>query len=367
MPSDITSYVPSWITPATGYSTNASAASDHSVIRLFWNESPYPLTEKAREVLLNFDSANRYPDLRQTRLREAIGTYIGVDADRVVPGAGLDDVLNTVATLFLEPDDEVIIADPTFGVYRSLFALHGASIRNVPLGTAPGFELDSEGIIDAVSDKTKMIVLCNPNNPTGNVIPRERIEKIVENVTCPVIIDEAYAEFSEVNHVDLTDRFDHVVVLRTMSKFAGLAGMRVGYGIFPDALMPYARRVMPSFCNISLLAAEVAIACLEDLDNVMVNRDRIIAERTRVFEALNGIGGLTAYPSATNFILFATPLADSTPILDALAERGVMIRRLGNEGLENTLRVSIGSPDENTAFLDALESVMADIRKASAV
>jgi histidinol-phosphate aminotransferase len=269
-----------------------------------------------------------------------------------------------MGTLFLQPGDEVIITEPTFGVYRSLFTIHGASITNVPLSAAPDFSLDAEGVVAAVTDKTKMIVLCNPGNPTGNVVPRDRIEHVVENVSCPVLIDEAYAEFSDADHIDLAGKHDHVVVLRTLSKFAGLAGMRVGYGVLPEALAPYAMRVMPSFCNISLLSAEVAVAFLEDEDNRMVNRDRIVAERSRVFDALAQIDGITPYPSATNFILFATPLADSTPILDGIADHGVVIRRLGDKGLEHTLRVSIGSPDENTAFLDALTSVMNSIVKA---
>ncbi len=364
MTSDITSYIPSWITPASGYTTNASTDSDRPVIRLFWNESPFPLTPKAQAVVSSFTGANRYPDLYQNRLRAALGDYVGVDASRVIAGAGLDNVFESIATLFIEPGDEVIISDPTFGVYRSLFTMRGARITNVPLGPAPGFELDAQGIVAAVTDRTKLVVLCNPNNPTGNVIPRNRIEHVVENVSCPVVIDEAYAEFSDVNHVDLTNRHEHVVVLRTLSKFAGLAGMRVGYGVFPEVLAPYARRVMASFSNISLLAAEVAIASLQDLHILNAQRDKLVEERERVFDALDAIDGLTPYRSNTNFILFKTPLPDSTPILDGLSEQGVVIRRLGDKGLESCLRVSIGSPEENDAFLAALEAVMERMKQA---
>jgi histidinol-phosphate aminotransferase len=365
--SDITSFIPSWITPASGYTTNASTDSDRPVIRLFWNESPFPLTPRAQAVVESFTGANRYPDLHQDRLREALGAYVGVDASRVIAGAGLDNVFDSVATLFVEPGDEVIISDPTFGVYRSLFTMRGATVTNIPLGQAPGFELDAEGIVAAVSDRTKLVILCNPNNPTGNVIPQDRIEHVIANVSCPVIIDEAYAEFSDVNHVDLTDRHDHVIVLRTLSKFAGLAGMRVGYGVFPEVLAPFARRVMPSFCNISLLASEVAIASLEDLDILNAQRDQLVAERQRVFDAIDAMDGMTPYTSNTNFILFETPLRDSTPILDGLAERGVVIRRLNNEGLEGCLRVSIGSPEENDAFLTALAAVTERMQQAEVV
>lgn len=362
MPRDITSFVRTWITPSTGYTPGASELTDRPVVRLDWNESPYPLTPKAQEALISFSRSNRYPDYRQTPLREALGAYIGVDPERVVPGAGLDDVLNTIGMLFIEPGDEVVIADPTFGVYRSLYALHGATIRTVPLGPAPGFGLDVDGII-AAADTAKMIVLCNPNNPTGHIIPREHIQQVVENVSCPVLIDEAYAEFAGISHMDLADRYDHVIVLRTLSKFAGLAGLRVGYGVFPHALLPYLHRVTPAFANISLLAAQIAIAALDDLDLLLTQRDEIVAERQRVFDALNGIEGLVAWPSGTNFILFDTPLEDSRSILQALAAQDIFIRRPANPGLEHRLRVSIGTPGENSAFIEALRSIMANVRE----
>lgn len=365
MAKEITNYVRSWITPASAYTPGASELTDRPVVRLDWNESPYPLTPGAQEALESFRNSNRYPDYRQAPLRAALGEYIGVNPERIVPGAGLDDVLNTIAMLFIEPGDEVLIADPTFGVYRSLYALHGATVTNVPLGPAPEFRLDAEGIVAAVSDKTKMIVLCNPNNPTGHIIPREDIEHVVTNVSCPVLIDEAYAEFAGISHMDLADTQDHVIVLRTLSKFAGLAGLRVGYGVFPEALLPYLQRVTPAFANISLLAAEIATAALHDLDVLMQQRDQIVAERDRVFNALNSIEGLTAYPSGTNFILFATPLADSTPILRNLAEQDIFIRKPGNPGLEHCLRVSIGTPEENSAFLAGLEAAMENVREGS--
>lgn len=359
MARDMRSFVRSWITPAAGYTPGASELTDRPVVRLDWNESPYPLTPGAQAAMASFRNSNRYPDYRQAPLRKALGEYIGVDPERIVPGAGLDDVFNTIAMLFLEPGDDVVIADPTFGVYRSLFALHGATITDVPLGPPPGFALDAEGIVGAVGEKTKLVVLCNPNNPTGHVIPREQIEYVVDNVSCPVLIDEAYAEFAGISHMDLADRHDHVIVLRTLSKFAGLAGLRVGYGVFPGTLLPYVAKVTPAFANISLLSAEIAIASLADLDLLMAQRDQIVSERERVDAALNAANGLTAYPSGTNFILFATPLADSRPILQGLAARDVFVRKPSHPGLEHCLRVSIGSAEENTAFLDALSEVLA--------
>jgi histidinol-phosphate aminotransferase len=362
---DITSFVRSWITPITGYTPAASLkSSDRPIIRLDLNESPFGLTPKAQEALISFDRSHRYPDFRQTGLRNALGAYVGKDPERIVVGAGLDDVLNTLGMLLIEPGDEVIIADPTFGVYRNLYSLHGAKVTDVPLGPAPEFALDAEGIVAAVTNRTKLIVLCNPNNPTGHLIPRERIEHVVANVQCPVVIDEAYAEFSGMSHLDLAETYDNVIIGRTLSKFAGLAGMRVGYAVVPEALEGHAARVTPAFANISYVAAEVAIASLQDLDILSNNRDILIEERTRVTSAINAMDGLTAYPSATNFILVATELADSTPIQEALAQRDIFIRRPANPGLEHCLRPCLGTPEENSAFLAALAPIVAGVQKA---
>lgn len=359
----VTDYVRSTLAPAEGYHPVASRLSDATAIRLDWNESPYPLSPTAQSVLNAFDRGHRYPDYSQAPLREALGEYVGFPPERIIPGAGLDDVINTLAMILIEPGTEVIIHDPTFGVYRSLFSLHGAEVVNVPLGPAPGFDVDADAIIAAVTDKTRLIMICNPNNPTGNTLERSAIERIISNVSCPIAIDEAYAEFSGLDHLDLARAHDHVIVLRTLSKFAGLAGFRVGYGIFPEPLLPYAQRALPAFCNISALSAEVAIASLQDLDHLKANRDELVVQRMRVIDALNSMAGVTAYPSATNFVLLRLPVEDSAIVQRGLEERGVFVRRYGTQGwgLGDALRVSIGLPAENDAFLSALADVLSTL------
>lgn len=359
----ITDFVRPSLASAVGYAPVASRLMGGSVVRLDWNESPYPLTPKARQALQSFTRGNRYPDYQQTPLREALGAYVGFDPVQIVTGAGLDDVINSMMTLFLEPGTEAIISDPTFGVYRSLITLHGAAVVNVPLGSAPNFALDVDGIIAAVNENTRLVMLCNPNNPTGHLIPREDVERLVDGVSCPVAIDEAYAEFAGTDHLDLVRSRENVIALRTLSKFAGLAGMRVGYGIFPEALAPFLARITPAFGNISALSSDVAIASLQDLDVLEANRDKLVVERTRVIAALDAMPGVTPYPSSTNFVLFRLPVEDSTVILDGLVGRNVYVRRYGATGwgLHDCLRVSIGLPEENDAFLDALRDVLAHL------
>ncbi len=359
MSKSITGYVRSQVSPAGSYRL---AAREHHPenIYLNLNESPYPLSPKARQVIREFNAGNRYPDFSQAPLRKQIGEYVGFPAERIALGAGLDDVFSVLATLFIEPGKEVVISNPTFGIYASLFPLHGARIVDVPLSPAPDFTFNPDGVIAAVNENTAFVMICNPNNPTGNLLPMEDIEKVVTSVDCPVAIDEAYAEFAGVDHLELARKYSNVIILRTLSKFAGLAGIRVGYAIFPEDMTDYLPAAVPAFANISALSAEIAIASLNDLDYLAANRDEQVKERERVTAALNKIPNITAYPSTTNFVMFDVPGDDATYALDALKERRIYVRHYPSPdlGLVGHLRVSIGLPEENTAFLSAIEEVI---------
>lgn len=361
MSKSITGYVRAAVSPAGAYRL-ASREHHPESIFLNLNESPYPLSPKAQNALTTFANGNRYPDFTQAPLREAIGEYVGFPADQIAVGAGLDDVFSILATLFVEPGKEVVISDPTFGVYSTFYPLHGATIIDVPLGDAPDFTFDPDGVIAAVNDNTAFVMICNPNNPTGNLFPLEDVEKVVASVNCPVAIDEAYAEFSGIDHLHLARKYSNVIILRTLSKFAGLAGIRVGYAIFAEDMVPYVAAAVPAFANISAVSAEVAIASLQDLEHLSANRDEQVSERGRVIALLNEIPGVTAYPSATNFIMFDVPGDDASPILKELNDRYIYVRHYPNpaHGLAGHLRVSIGLPEENTKFLTALEEIITE-------
>jgi histidinol-phosphate aminotransferase len=347
------------ITPEGAYHRDEPDTGGHEPVRLNWNESPFGLSPKARAAFDAFRTGNTYPEIDQAPLRAAVGAYLDVDPERVVIGAGLDDVINTLAMTIAEPGAEIVISEPTFGVYRSLFRLHGATVIDVPLGPAPGFAFPADAIIDAVSERTRLIIVCNPNNPTGTLFPRDEIVRVIEAVDCLVAIDEAYAEFSGVDHTDLALTYDNAITLRTMSKFAGLAGFRVGYGVFPEALMPWFRRAAPAFFNVSAPAAAVAIASLDDLDHLNANAARIVAERDRLAAALGAIPGVTVYPSATNFLLVALPLDDARPVVDALAREGLLVRGYGEGNLKHCIRISIGLPEHHDRLISIIERELA--------
>jgi histidinol-phosphate aminotransferase len=347
------------IEPEGAYHRDEPDTAGHEPVRLNWNESPFGLSPKAQAAFDSFRAGNTYPEIDQAPLRAAVGRYLDVDPERIVVGAGLDDVINTLAMAIAEPGTEVIISEPTFGVYRSLFELHGATVTDIPLGPAPDFAFPADAIIDAASDRTRLILICNPNNPTGTLFSREDIVRVIEAADCLVAIDEAYAEFAGVDHTDLALAYDNVITLRTMSKFAGLAGFRVGYGVFPEALMPWFRRAAPAFFNVSAPAAAVAIASLDDLDHLRANARRSIAERDRLAVALDALPGTRVYPSATNFLLVALPVADARPVVEALARDGLLVRGYGEGDLQSCIRISIGLPEHHDRLITVVERELA--------
>ena len=343
---DLPSYV-----PATGAAKKADR-----LIRLDMNESPYGPSPRTRATLMDFVQTNRYPDFAQSALRNALSGYTGVPVEQIICGAGLDDVFTTLAHLLIEPSDEVIISEPTFGVYRPLFTLHGANVVNVPL--SPGFDLQPDLLLGAITDRTKIVIVCSPNNPTGNLFPVAEVESICANARCLVAIDEAYVEFSGRSHVSLMERYPNVMILRTMSKWAGLAGLRVGYGLVPEQLLEAVGHVVPPFHNVGLLSAEAAIASLEDRDFLMEQVSQTCAARDELNARLRTIRGLEPLPTVTNFILVRTPHDDARPLVQAIADRGVLVRGYGDPLLQPYFRVTVGTPAENQAFVAALSDAI---------
>lgn len=327
-------------------------------IRLDMNESPYGPSPKAQAAIASFVTSNRYPDFDQWALREAIASYTGVTAGQIFCGAGCDDVLNLLAQAVLEPGNEIIISEPTFGVYRMQANLQGATTVNVPL--VEGFQLDPEAILAAVTGRTKYIVICTPNNPTGNDLDPAAVERIVQGAPCLVVIDEAYSEFAGTSYLDYVDSYPNVVVFRTMSKFAGLAGMRVGYGVFSRAMAPHMENIIQPCHNVSMVSGEAAIASLQDLDYLMGVVERIVASRNELAANLREIPGVEPYPSSTNFLLVRLPVDDAGPVASELADRGILVRHFGNPalGLSDCLRVTIGTPAENEQFLRELTDIL---------
>jgi|YelNatPaOPRAMG01_1025707.scaffolds.fasta_scaffold09147_4 histidinol-phosphate aminotransferase len=336
------------------------------IIKLDGNENPYGCSPLVYQALVAYPYYHNYPDPEQRELREALERYTGIGRDHIVCGMGSDELIDLVLRLFLNPGDEVINCPPTFGMYAFSTNICGGQVINVP--RKEDFSLDLAGIIKALSPKTKVIFIASPNNPTGNVTREEEIVELVSTDKV-VVVDEAYFEFSNVTVAHLVPRYPNLMVLRTFSKWAGLAGFRIGYGIFPLDVARYLMRIKLPY-NVNAAARLAALASLADLEYLRNNITKIINERERLFHRLQGMKQLTPYPSQANFILCSVTCASNSsctndvPVVNArriwrlLRNRGIFVRYFDVPELQQYLRISVGKPEENQALAEALESII---------
>lgn len=330
-------------------------------IKLASNENPWGPSPKALQVLEQAaTSLHRYPDGGAYALRQALATKWQMPHDQILVGNGSDEIISLLIKTFLAPGDEAVMADLTFVMYRlSVLGGHGVPIE-VPL---KNWMHDLAAMVDAITDRTRLFFICNPNNPTGTMLSAKEIEavltKIPEHVV--VVFDEAYYEY--VRDAEYPDSLRYVrdgrpvVVLRTFSKIYGLAGLRVGYGITTSEIAGYVNRVRLPF-NVNSLAQEAAQAALLDEEHVTKSRAMNEAEMTFLEEGLTKMGFKTI-PSQANFIYCDVGM-DGAAMYDALLREGVIVRHIRG----SMIRVTIGQPTENRRFLDAVEHVLPTLSKS---
>jgi len=297
-----------------------------------------------------------YPQDETSILKEALAEALGVQAGQLVVASGGDQVIELLVSGMLREGEEVVAVSPTFSMYPRFAAMRRLGYRPVEL--APGFALDPAKVLDAVSPETGMIVLCNPNNPTGNQFKMEAVLELVEGFSGPVLVDEAYAEYGEHSLAGEAAERENLVVLRTFSKAYGLAGMRLGYAV-ANARLAQAlnERCLPPF-PVSSLTLWAGISVLRNRDRVEAAVRETKEERKRLVEALNGLPGVQAFPSATNFVLFDTE-KPYTEVYDGLNRHGVRVRSIGRvPGYDDCLRVTVAPTREAAEFLRALEVVI---------
>jgi histidinol-phosphate aminotransferase len=324
-------------------------------VKLASNENPLGPSPKALAVLSEAaETLNRYPDGGAHRLRAALADRYKVAADQVIPGNGSDEIIGLLVRAFLTPGDEAVMADQTFVIYRmEVTAAHGVPVV-VPL---KNWRHDLPAMVEAVTSRTRLLFVCNPNNPTGTMVTAAEVDELMARVPEDVIVvfDEAYYEY--VQSREFPDSLQYVklgrnaVVLRTFSKIYGLAGLRIGYGLTTKEITGYLNRVRPPF-NANSLAQKAALAALEDEEHVVQSRAMNQTEMARVRAGLVALG-FQPLPSEANFLYFDVGRA-GRPVFDALLREGVIVRHI--EG--PMLRVTIGLPEENTRMLDALKQVL---------
>lgn len=323
--------------------------------KLDGNENPYGCPPEVRAALARTD-LHIYPDPMHRRLRQGLAEYVDCPADRILCGNGSDELIDLLFRAFLAPGDEVIDCPPSFGMYS--FTAEVCSGRTVAVPRRPDYSLDVAAIGAAVTDRTKLVVLCSPNNPTGNTVSNEELGALLD-LGPVVLLDEAYAEFAGRSFARRALSEPNLVVLRTFSKWAGLAGLRVGYGVFPPEIIAQLWKIKPPY-NVNaagLVAAEAALAARRDWQWAI---DAIVAERDRLFERLGTVEYLEPVPSESNFILCHVRRGSARDLRDKLIRRGIFLRYFDKPGLRNAIRVSVGRPDDTDALIAALNEVTPD-------
>lgn len=326
------------------------------LVKLDANENPYGPSPRAREALAREPHYHIYPDPGHTRLRAALSDYTGQPAERILCGAGADELIDLILRLCLSPGEAVIDCPPTFGMYSFDTGVVGGQVVAVP--RLPDFGLDVEGIERAAAASgAKVLFLTAPNNPTGNLMPPEELERLLR-LPLLVVVDEAYVEFAGVGQGfgAWVGRHENLAVLRTFSKWAGLAGLRVGYGLLPEWLAGQLWKIKQPY-NVSVAGQEAAVASLEDRATLLGNVARIVAERGRLLALLAEIPYLRPAPSAANFILCRVVGRPAGELKLALERDGLLVRYYSSALLRDYIRVSVGTPEQSDALLAALREL----------
>ena len=348
---DIPEYV-----PGRSIEQVAREAGRDDLIKLASNENPFGMSPRAAAAInAAIPRAAQYPEVYETELQDALAAHCGVGSANIITGNGADSIIYLAALAFLKPGDEVIIPELTFDMYAIAARSKGA----IPVSAAmPNLEIDADQILSAVTERTRMLFLCNPNNPTGTLLAQSGLDRL--RAALPdrvfVVYDEVYADFAP------PDRMPSLaapavagecgaVVVRSLAKSHGLAGVRFGYGIASAETIAVLQRVRPPF-DTSVLAQRAAVAALTDAEFLRRTVSNNDAGRRAITAGVEELG-MQPVPSAANFVLFDTG-RDAAALAAALEQRGVIVRVPRAPRLSGYLRVSVGVPDEMQRFLAAL-------------
>ena len=360
---DIEKWIRADLIALGGYSAHKSPDAlaegfpEERVIKLDANENPYGPSPRVQKALAEYHRWYVYPDADQTRLRQQLQEYTGIDADHIVAADGSGELLDDILCLFLEPGDEVINCLPTFDLYRLRTLINNGRLVNIPRDE--NFAVDIKAVKAAISRKTKLVILSNPNNPTGNLTARKDILDLVDTGV-PVLIDEAYYEFCGETVVPSVSRYKNLMVLRTFSKWAGIAGLRMGYGIFPPEIARYLMKIKLPY-NVTMAAAIAVQESLKDAEYLTGRVKAIIAERERLFAELEKLEWLKPFPSQANFIFCRILKGNACELHKKLQDRGIILRYFDQPLVQNGIRISVGKPEHTDAVIKALQELEEEI------
>ncbi len=326
----------------------------HALIKLNSNESPYGPAPQVLRALGDHGNYNNYPDTDSNALRQSLAAYTGVDDRLIVVSHGSNELINLLWHIFLSPGDNIICCPPTFSLYTTVTAFCGAHVLEAP--RTEDYEVDVERILKALTPQTKLIVLCSPNNPTGNPVAEEDVLALLETGRI-VVVDEAYVEFSDNpgGFAHLVPEHQNLIVLRTFSKWAGLAGLRIGYGLFPAWIVAYMRRAQCPF-EVNVAGHIAAIETLKQLDYTLAKVQQIVQERERLFTMLASHPFLKPFPSQGNYILTHVNHQDvsMSQVRAQVEAHGILLRYFNTPYLRDFVRITVGLPEHTDKLAQAL-------------
>jgi histidinol-phosphate aminotransferase len=331
------------------------------VLKLDGNENPYGPSPKALAAIAGERNYHIYPDPDQRKVRDALAAHLGVDAARIVCGLGSDDLIDLVMRATLTPGDGVVNCPPTFGMYPFSTEVCGGRVIDVP--RQESFALDVVGI-ERAAPAAKLIFLASPNNPTGNRMSEEELLRLLA-LDLIVVIDEAYVEFAghhdgAASAVKLVEQNENLVVLRTFSKWAGLAGLRAGYGVMSPVLASVLMTIKQPY-NLNVAAGVAMLASLEDRALLDERACTIAGTREKLAKLLAAIPWIVPYPSEANFILCRLDGVDAVEVKERLARRGIFVRHFDTPALRNHLRISVGLEEHSAIVVGALREIGAEL------
>lgn len=329
-----------------------------SVIKLGSNENQYGPYEAAQKAMAEeIGLINIYPERNYILLKELLAEKFGVKSDWISLGHGAGNVLDSVAKTLLEDGDEVIVPQQSYRLYREISKIMGAKVVEVSL--TDKYEIDLKDFADALTEKTKIVWLCNPNNPTGSVVPKEKMDWFVEQLpeNCWLVVDEAYAEFADQELLPDTVRYikegKNVIGIRTFSKYYGLAGGRIGYLIANPEFVNWYDTVSEPF-NANRMGLAGAAALLEKGQEDCVKYGEIMKKDREMMNKKLTEMGCDCYPSQANFVFFSSPY-NADEVSEILLKKGIIVRPCGGWGYEKHIRISIGTTEQNEEVLKELE------------
>jgi histidinol-phosphate aminotransferase len=336
-----------------GYTPGEQPPPGSKVIKLNTNENPYLPSPEVMKVLHGFDGEwlRRYPDPMATMAREAAAKVYGVPADWILAANGSDEMLALLARAFLEPGRRIAYPMPTYSLYITLAEMQDAT--TVEVAYDEDYNLPVDGLLAAQADLT---FICTPNNPSATASPVKDLERLTTGLKGVLVIDEAYTDFADENALSLVSRYENVIVLRTLSKGYSLAGLRVGFGVAQPRLLEGLIKIKDSY-NVDSVALRLAAAAMNDQEWMIANAGEIKASRAKLATALEQMK-FRIWPSQANFIMASPSRGDARYLYYELRDRGILVRYWDRPRLDDKIRITVGTNEENQILIDALKELV---------